>query len=211
MNVQSRFSLVLLICITLLAGACGKSSNPVVGIQPYGNFKSSLTDTIKQTLEDAYGFEVVILSGKELPQSAFVTFKSPRYRADSLIRILKRKKPDSIDFVIGLIAKDISTTKRDNLGRIKKPTNRYSDFGIFGLGYRPGPSCVVSTYRLHHKNTAKFFDRFKKICIHEIGHNMGLKHCDRDEDCVMRDAAESIKTIDNVEPKLCTECSKDIQ
>ena len=54
-----------------------------------------------------------------------------RYRADSLIRYLGRfGSADTI--LIGLTNKDISTTK----GQIR-------DWGIMGLGYCPGTSCVV--------------------------------------------------------------------
>ena len=35
---------------------------------------------------------------------------------------------------------------------------------------------------------------------------MGLKHCDSDKNCVMRDAAETIKTIDHVKLSLCSAC-----
>lgn len=119
---------------------------------------------------------------------------------------MREEKPDSVDFIIGLTSKDISITKRDKRGNIKKPETKYADWGIFGLGFRPGPSCVVSIHRIQNPDKALFIERFKKICIHEIGHNMGLKHCDSDENCVMRDAAETIKTVDRVKLSLCTDC-----
>ena len=117
---------------------------------------------------------------------------------------MRNEKPDSIHHILGLTTKDISTTKKDALGNTRKPEKKYKDWGVFGLGYCPGGSCIVSTYRFKN-NTLKFVDRFKKICVHEIGHNLGLKHCPN-ESCVMRDAAESIKTIDLVELNLCDAC-----
>ena len=66
---------------------------------------------------------------------------------DQLIKILKETKPDSLDFIIGLIDKDISTTKKDSKGHPLEPISKYQDWGVFGLGYRPGVSCIVSTYR----------------------------------------------------------------
>ena len=106
--------------------------------------------------------------------------------------------------------KNISTTKKNMFGGVKKPKSKYEDWGIFGLGYRPGPSCIVSTYRLG-KKSKKRSNRLVKITLHEIGHNMGLPHCDRDPNCVMRDAAESIKTVDQVSKDLCEFCRKDIE
>ena len=115
-------------------------------------------------------------------------------------------KPDSVDYILGLTAHDISTTKRNENGLVKEPASKYEDWGVFGLGYMPGESCVVSTFRLTHPK-AKAIDRLRKICIHELGHNMGLNHCE-DKGCVMTDAAETIKTIDHVTLRLCASCRK---
>jgi len=184
----------------------------IIGIQPYGNVKQSLIDTIQQTIRQVYAFEsVIVLKHKQLPKSAFINIKSPRYRADSIIKILKREKPDTIDYIIGITTKDISTTKRNKHGEVLKPKNKYVDWGIFGLGYRPGPTCLLSTFRIKSENRNKCIDRMKKVCMHEIGHNLGLKHCKTSSKCVMRDAAETIKTIDEVDLKLCLTCKSLIE
>lgn len=178
-----------------------------IGIQPIGNVKSSLIDTLQATIQNVYHFESVIVMDKRvLPPSAFISVKSPRYRADSIIRILKREKPDSIDYIIGITNKDISTTKRNRHGKVLQPESKYLDWGIFGLGFRPGPTCILSTFRIKSDHTAQFMDRMKKVCMHEIGHNLGLSHCEVGEKCVMRDAAETIKTIDHVDLELCPNC-----
>ncbi|MBK8490020.1 MAG: hypothetical protein IPL49_03705 [Saprospirales bacterium] len=177
-----------------------------ISLQPYGSFPEALLDTIQQTIGEVYSFQTEVLPNKSLPRSAFVNVKSPRYRADSLLRIIRKEMPRSADYVLGLTEKDISTTKRDANSEIKKPEYKYIDWGICGLGYCPGPCCVVSTFRLQTPDQKKFVERLKKICIHEIGHNLGLEHCTHSAGCVMRDAAETVKTIDLVELKLCTRC-----
>jgi archaemetzincin len=63
----------------------------------------------------------------------------------------------------------------------------------------------ISEYRLKHKNNKVHFGRFRKVVIHELGHNFGLPHCP-DKKCVMTDAVDSIKTIDNANPELCMKC-----
>ncbi len=68
----------------------------------------------------------------------------------------------------------------------------------------------MSTYRIKSADSKKFISRFKKVCIHELGHNMGLKHCKDNANCVMRDAAETIKTVDQVDLKLCKDCKSKI-
>ncbi|MGB1247840.1 MAG: hypothetical protein ACPG4Z_03080 [Chitinophagales bacterium] len=198
---KSIIPFILLLFILL---ACQKERT--IGIQPLGDFDAALTDTIAKTIEDVYGFNVIVMEDKPIPQSTFVNIKTPRYRADSLIRILKEEKPDSISHILGLIEKDISTTKKDKNGAIKEPVDKYTDWGIFGLGYRPGVSCIVSSYRITAENESLFIERLQKIVMHELGHNLGLKHCTHNETCVMRDAAETIKTVDNVELKLCERC-----
>lgn len=192
-----------------IVSSCNKvnTKNMTIGIQPFGNVKQSLIDTLQLTIQNVYNFEsVIILNKRVLPKSAFINIKSPRYRADSIIRILKREKPDTINYIIGITNKDISTTKRNNNGEVLQPENKYLDWGIFGLGFRPGPTCILSTFRIKSDNKTKFIDRMKKVCMHEIGHNLGLSHCEVGEKCVMRDAAETIKTIDNVDLALCTHC-----
>ena len=201
---------IFLLLVFLIIISCNQVSTnvKVIGIQSFGNVDKYLVDTIKQTIIDVYDFDnVVILKDKPLPKSAFIHVKSPGYRADSILKILKREMPDSIDYVIGITNKDISTTKRDDEGNILKPENKYTDWGIFGVGYRPGVSCVISTFRIQSAGKKKFITRLKKICMHEIGHNLGLKHCTYNDKCVMRDAAETIKTVDNIDLKLCNYCS----
>lgn len=164
-------------------------------------------DTIKKAIHEVYGLTPSVLPAIEIPKETFVNIKSPRYRADKLIKLLKANKPDSIDHILGLISKDISTTKKGKNGQIKKPESSYRDWGIFGLGYRPGASCIVSTYRLKKKISPDLFiSRLKKVCLHELGHNFRLKHCTSGNPCLMQDAVESIKTIDKEPLSLCKNC-----
>ena len=79
-----------------------------------------------------------------------------------------------------------------------------------GLGYRPGNSCVVSTFRLKTTNKLLFYKRLEKVVLHELGHNLGLPHCENPK-CVMTNAAEKISTVDNANALLCDACAKRIR
>lgn len=147
-------------------------------------------------------------SSLDLPTTAVATLKTPRYRADSLIAWLRRIKPDSVDLIIGITGKDISITKLGSTGVIKEPVSKYQDYGIFGLAYVGGPSCVVSTFRLGTEPLLS--DRLNKIVVHEVGHNLGLPHC-ANPACVMRDAVERIGSIDDAGPSLCAVCAERIE
>jgi archaemetzincin len=205
---------VALLIVVFTFDGCWKESllihdNTTVALQPFENFDAKLTDSIAVTLEQTYGVKTVILKNVDLPKSTFVNVKTPRYRADSLLRHLVNIKPDTVDYVIGLTIQDVSTTKRDESGKIKSPKEKYTDWGVLGLGYRPGPSCIISTYRIAHKSRSVFMERLKKVAIHEVGHNLGLDHC-KTNDCVMQDAAEIIKTIDRSAMQLCVNCKSKI-
>ncbi|MEM7038651.1 MAG: hypothetical protein AAF570_16820, partial [Bacteroidota bacterium] len=101
--------------------------------------------------------------------------------------------PDSVAFIMGLTHKDISTTK-----------GKYKDWGILGLGQLPGPSCVVSTFRLGRKarNKRHIRQRLARVARHELGHNLGLPHCPA-EACFMRDAEGKLATVDEEGDLLC--------
>ena len=120
----------------------------VVGIQPFKGFHGSYIPKVTEKIEEKYGFKTVVMPEIKMPKAFFVNIKSPRYRADSIIRYLYAEKPDSIDIVLGLTHYDISTTKNNARGMIKEPREKYYDWGIFGLGFIGRGSCVVSTFRL---------------------------------------------------------------
>lgn len=84
---------------------------------------------------------------------------------------------------------DISTSK----GEIK-------DWGVMGLGYCPGKSCVASSFRL---SAQKRQQQFFKVAIHELGHTQGLAHC-ANKTCLMRDAEGS--NYLNEETGFCENC-----
>ncbi len=141
------FTLVLLTFINCSNIAVVKDQT--ICLQPFTGFSKSHLKEVKQAIEKYYGFEVVILDEIELPDNAYTTIRKPRYRADTIIKYIKSIKPVEYDYIIGLTNKDISITKYTGTGankKIKEPSWKYCDFGIFGLGYRPGPSCLIHSF-----------------------------------------------------------------
>ena len=180
----------------------------VVGIQPYGNIENSLLDSIEAALRRAYPCEFKRLEAKQIPENARTEAKGGRVRADTIIRLMKNQLPDGVDYVVGVVDEDICIDKKGKDGKVKEPVSKYTCWGIFGLGYVPGPSCIVSTVRPKEycKSRKQFVESMQKIAVHELGHNFGLHHCSNADKCVMRDAAETIKTIRQVGFELCENC-----
>ena len=90
-----------------------------------------------------------------------------------------------------MTSKDISTTK-----------DKIKDWGIMGLGFCPGNSCIASTFRL---NKSEIYTQFFKVAIHELGHTQGLQHCIV-KTCFMRDAEGKNHT--NEEKEFCSDCKE---
>lgn len=167
----------------LLEKNVGKS---VILLQPFSDFKEKESKFIYDNLKNI--FENVCISKPiDLPKNAYVK-KRNRYRADTIIEMLRdQRQEDTIS--VGLTHFDISTTKDD-----------IKDWGVMGLGYRPGSSCVISTFRLKKDNRNS---QLIKVVLHEIGHTLGLPHC-KNKWCIMRDA-EGGNPLDE-EKDYCEKC-----
>jgi len=163
-----------------------KATQTIV-IQPFVGFPASSANLIAKQLKEMYLGAIVVNDAIPFPDNAFNPARS-RYRADSLIKYLSSLAKDG-QLIIGLTNRDISTTK-DN----------YPDWGIMGLGYCPGKSCIASTFRLKGGNP---LEKLFKVAIHELGHTQGLPHCPN-QTCLMRDA-EGKDHLDE-ENEFCPRC-----
>lgn len=155
-------------------------------VQPFRDIKPEKVEAVAEGIKKVYP-NVKVLEAIDFPENAYYKERN-RYRADSIIKFLSNKTKE--DFItIGLTSKDISVTK----GKVK-------DFGVMGLGYRPGKACVASSFRLNKENLD---EQFYKIAIHELGHTQGLSHCPG-KMCFMRSAEGKNPT--NEETDFCKKC-----
>ena len=188
----------IVFCFTLfsLIFSCEKSKDNAVKngeeitilIQPFEDVKPKQLAEISENIRKIYP-KIKILEPIDFPKNTFYQPRN-RYRADSIIKYLRTKTPNNC-VTLALTNKDISVTK-----------GKVADFGVMGLGYRPGNACVASSFRLNPKNKN---EQFYKIAIHELGHTQGLKHCP-DKTCFMRDAEGKNPT--NEEKDFCQNCKK---
>lgn len=145
-------------------------------IQPFDGLPNSTINIVYEKLKEIYSGDIIVNSSIALPRKALNQTRT-RYRADSLIIFLGKLVEDG-QLIIGLTNKDISMTKGGT-----------PDWGVFGLGFCPGNSCIASAFRLKGKNRD---EKLFKVAIHELGHTQGLaksitNHCPN-EVCLMRDA-----------------------
>ena len=63
---------------------------------------------MQEEIAEFYHVKVILLKPIELPKNAYINVKSSRYRADTLIRFLRKNMDSKYNFVIGLTDKDIS-------------------------------------------------------------------------------------------------------
>jgi archaemetzincin len=169
----------------------------IIHITPLGNVDQKYLKLVKGYIQNFYGFKCVI--DKQEPLSKDILAKSrTRYEASKII-----SKYDSDKNVLLLTDVDIAYhNKKRNI----------KEYGIIGLGFRPGTTCVVSTFRIKKRvGEKKMLDRLKKVSIHEVGHNLGLDHCNYDIECLMNDARGTVKQIDRERVWLCDNCRKIIR
>ena len=141
---------------------------PAIRILPLGHAPKALVDRTAEDLRKVFP-DVRILPAEPMPVNAWYK-TNKRWRADTLIGWMgKRAAPGEV--YLGITTDDISAAKEGVA----------QDFGIMGLGQKPGLACVASNHRLHDKS------QFPKIVIHELGHTAGLPHCPEPR-CLMRSA-----------------------
>lgn len=175
-----------LLLLGTLINCTQKKREKVIVIQPFGNFSNLEAKIVFNEIQKVNP-NVILKKNIPFPSQSYYSPRN-RYRADSIIKFLSaRIGKDSV--IIGLSEKDISTTK-----------NKVKDWGVMGLGYRPGNACVISSHRLSKNNKT---EQFYKVALHELGHTQGLPHCEN-KTCLMRDA-EGGNPLDE-EKEFCLSC-----
>lgn len=163
-----------------------------IQIVPLGVVNKQTIGIIAKGIEDFYGVSPII--EKPLPLTKDLLAKSgTRYEANKIL-----SKFNSNRYQLFITEKDIA---------IKYTRRKSDEWGIMGLSYCPGNIAVVSTFRIK-KHSDLFRVRLQKIVNHELGHSLGLNHCNSSPTCLMHDANGTMKQIDMNEMKFCVECSE---
>lgn len=170
----------------------------VLAIVPMGEVRPELVRSIVAGLEREVNATIRIDPARPLPKEAWYAPRK-RWRAEKLLAAIDRALPPDAWKTLLVVDVEISTTKDDHF-----------DWGIGGLGNIGGASAVVSTYliRKHTRGAALLEERLRKLAVHEVGHTLGLPHCEVFA-CVMSDAeGRLIRSLDASTDHYCGRCRK---
>lgn len=170
-------------------------------IIPVGIYDDDILIAVNEATK-YYGNDVVNLDFVDIPKDAHNKARN-QYRATSFLRIAEK----------GSGKKNIAITNVDiYASRVNF---------VFGQAFLNGKACVISTHRLDPnfyandggctedayvaKSRQILIERVKKETIHEIGHTLGLQHCN-DCECVMC-FSPGIEEVDTKSMDICDKCS----
>ncbi len=170
-----------------------------VRVLPVGNVSQQLLDIIKSELEDNLNIKSRILPKADIPKDSYNTFRK-QYNAEKLMDVVLNEVTQA-----KFIDRSIPTLLITELDLYYEGLTF-----VFGLENPTRGSTIVSLARLkpefynERPNPYLLRERAIKEVIHELGHYLGLEHCEH-EFCVMH-FSPSVKDVDSKKKEFCSEC-----
>ncbi len=166
----------------------------LVRLLPAGKVDASLLDYLCDTIPESFSAECEVLPVEFDIGPAYHPERQQYHSSEILQRVQGLHRPQ--DWRLLAIA-DVD---------LYIPILKY----VFGEAQVGGSCALVSSHRLHQEfygldpDPDLLAQRLLKECIHELGHTLGLRHC-QDYRCAMA-SAHAVEWIDLREPAFCEHC-----
>lgn len=150
-----------------------------------------LVKNIAEKISEIYGLETTVVKSKLKDVEKSYNRKRRQYNAEVLLEEIKFEK----SYVLVVTDRDI-----------------YVPGLNFVFGYAPGPTGIVSIYRLNPLRMGGIYDfellmaRAVKEAVHEVGHMLGLRHCTTP--CCVMNFSNSVREVDLKGFRPCENCIK---
>jgi archaemetzincin len=166
-----------------------------ITVVPLGAVPTPLLGAVVEGIVDAFG---VACEVARLPVDPALAFHAERqqYHSSELLRLLLEAAGPSTGILVGLTSVDLYV-----------PIMTF----VFGEAQVEGHAAVVGYHRLREEfyglpgNPDLLLERATKEAVHEVGHTLGLAHCD-DSECVMA-SSHSVEYVDLKRAAFCPTCA----
>jgi len=163
-----------------------------------GHFEKNVIDKISTDLLFFFGLPLDVKECS-LDISSFYNPTRRQYDANLILKAISDlSSPDAIK-TMGLLRVDLYI-----------PILTY----IFGQSMLNGSTGIVSLYRLRNElygleqDDHLLIERFRKVIVHELGHEFGLIHC-LNPTCIMR-SSTYVEDLDQKEMEFCYNCKTEL-
>ncbi len=146
-----------------------------VAIAPLGHVSPWRIKFTTLVLKRVFGIDATILPEIEIPPHCFIPERN-RYRADYLLKLLFTKLPFDTQRILGIIESDLETKTTQPCLGLAGMRDGVALYSAQPPSSKEGPNKISEAnqdYISYH------------LVVHEFGHTLGLKHCDKSK-CAMR-------------------------
>ena len=166
----------------------------IIHIIPLGDVDVSMLNDIGATITKIYGYRCVV-DRKIKPDPSILAKSKIKYDGNKILCSFAGVGHNLVITNLPIVQIKNGVIEQD----------------VWGLSFYPGYTSVVSTNGLDYGDNSLLTKRVIKVCLHEIGHNIGIGHCNNNQKCVMNDGDRGLKELDVEEFWLCDYCKRHLK